>query len=200
MDVFMASINPRVVTLSILVAQLFIPIILIWIKSRKIDPGFPMVSEEVVHFRVLKYVFIAFLISFVVAASLLFQKILPTNCTYEAVFGPVIVVGIFWFGALLRKAKREGTMTRLIVAFIGMFLLANAVDLTLIKLGAWTFSDLTNLKHFNLTWLLGRTMLDKEITVPWVEIFGFNGTIAWFIFFCGVFLNRLINRDVFENR
>jgi hypothetical protein len=198
MDVLMASMNARVIILLILVAQLFIPIVIIWIKSRKIDPGFPMVSEEVVHFRHLKSVFIAFLISFGIAAFLLLKKILPTNCTYEAVFGPVIVVGIFWFGALLRKAKRERTMTRLIGAFFGMFLLANFVDLTLIKLGAWTFSDLTNLKHFDFTWLLGRTMLDKEITVPWVEIFGFNGTIAWFIFFCGVFLNRMINKNAFR--
>lgn len=156
------------------------------------------VLEEVMPLKLHIFIFAIFLVGFTFGAYLLYANLLPSSWTYEVVFGPVILVGYYWFLSLLKKAYQQAgkrAILKYITAFILMFLLANFVDFTLIKLGAWNFNNNANLCNVVFPTPLAKNVHGEPISVPLVEIFGFNGSIAWFIYFCGVILNRIVKAN-----
>jgi Trypsin-like peptidase domain len=142
-----------------------------------------------------RYTFLLFFISFGLAWNLIYFKILPAKVTYDAVFGPVMVTGCWWFIHLFINTHRNlgwDKSQKLLVTMVILWTLANIVDLGLIKLGAWNFSKNTTLGIIPFPFFLEKDVFGNTIEVPYVEVLGFNLFIGWFILFVQMFINDLI--------
>jgi hypothetical protein len=151
--------------------------------------------HRVLPFQRHRNAFLIFLLAFVEAWALVYSGWVPKKFTYDFVFGTAVVLGYWWFFRLCKKAYIEnGTMQvwKLMGAFVGMWVLANLVDFSMIKLSAWNFSNETNLGSTPLPFPFEYDVNHQRIEVPYVEIFGFNGCITWFIHFCQILINELI--------
>lgn len=148
-----------------------------------------------VAFEQQRFILLAFLLTFILfwSAVAAWPEHLQ-KATYDLVFLPVAVAGGWWFFRLWRNTERNYGWAKarlLLLPLFGLWILANFVDVVLIKLGAWTFSRETTLWVWELDFL-GPDALGKPVIMPIMEIFGFNLCISWFILFVQNFLNDLI--------
>lgn len=151
--------------------------------------------NEPVAFERQRYALLVFLISFFGAWNAVYFRWLPTQMTYDVVFGPVVVAGCGWFVLIFLNTHRKlgwDKSKKLIVSLCLLWMLANLVDLSLIKLGAWNFNKRTTLGIIPFRYILENDVFGNPIQVPYVEIFGFNLFISWFILFVQMFINDLI--------
>lgn len=165
-------------------------------KRRDTSPNYKQsLFHRVLPFQRHRNAFLLFLLAFVEAWALVYSGWVPKKFTYDFVFGTAVVLGYWWFFRLCKKAYNEkgaGQVWKLVGAFIGMWVLANFVDFSMIKLAAWNFSNETNLGATYLPPPFKYDVNGMRIEVPIVEIFGFNGCITWFIHFCQMLIDELI--------
>lgn len=151
--------------------------------------------NETLSFENQRYTLLFFFFSFLFTWNAIYFHLLPTAMTYDVVFGPVVVTGCGWFICSVRNTYRELGWDKAIKQISALFILwglANVVDLSLIKLGAWNFDKRTTLGIIPFPSFLEKDVLGSHIQVPYVEILGFNLFIPWFILFVQMFINDII--------
>ena len=144
--------------------------------------------------RTQSVLFAIFMACFCAFWIIMYRRVVPPKFTYDLAFSPVVIVGYSYFVILCVQSRFDGRMLgRLVVSFIAMLLLANFVDIMLMKLGTWLFSRETHWLAFDLPHPFRYDVHGNPIKMPVMEAFGFNGCITWFVLYCLSLLERFVD-------